>query len=90
MTGGRAFVWDPKGALAPRVNMALVETAHPDPELLEELRWTVERHHELTGSPRALALLDQWEAAAADFWLVAPADEIRRIQDQQAAREAVA
>ena len=90
MTGGRAFVWDPKGALGARVNLALVETAHPDPELLEELRWTVERHHELTGSPRALALLEQWEATVADFWLVAPADEIRRLQDQQAAREAVA
>ncbi|MGH9188702.1 MAG: glutamate synthase large subunit [Acidimicrobiales bacterium] len=86
MTGGRAFVWDPDANLVNRLNPALVEAARPDAELLDELRWTVERHQELTGSLRATAILADWEVAADQFWLVAPADEIRRIEALQAAR----
>ena len=52
MTGGQAFVWDPDAQLTARLNTALVEAARPDAELLEELRWLIERHQELTGSPR--------------------------------------
>ena len=86
MTGGEAFVWDPDGHLSARLNTALVEAGRPDAELLEELRWTVERHHELTGSPRAVALLEDWSATATAMWLVAPIDQMRRIEAQQAAR----
>jgi glutamate synthase (ferredoxin) len=86
MTGGRVFVWDPASRLATRLNPALVEAARPDAELLEELRWMVERHHELTSSPRAAQLLRDWEATADHVWWVAPADQVRRIEAQQAAR----
>ncbi|MGI9023593.1 MAG: glutamate synthase subunit alpha, partial [Acidimicrobiales bacterium] len=86
MTGGRAFLWDPDGLLATRLNPALVEAARPDAELLEELRWMVERHHELTGSPRAAALLDDWAGTEADVWLVAPIDLVRRMEAQRASR----
>ena len=84
MTGGRAFVWDPDAALASRLNTALVESTSPDTEALEELRWLVERHHELTGSPRAAELLKDWDTAADNVWFVAPVDEIRRLEAQRA------
>ncbi len=84
MTGGCAFVWDRDGDLSARLNTALVDAIRPDPDLLEELRWTVERHQELTGSPLAATLLADWEAVADEIWFVAPADEIRRIATQQA------
>ena len=61
MTGGQAFVWDPEGKLASRLNTALVDAALPDADLLEDLRWRIERHAELTGSPRATALLADWD-----------------------------
>ncbi len=86
MTGGRAFVWDPDGLLATRLNPALVDSARPDAELLEELRWMVERHHELTGSPRAAELLGDWDATEAAVWLVAPVDLVRRMEAQRASR----
>ena len=86
MTGGRAFVWDPEGLLSTRLNPALVESARPDAELLEELRWMVERHHELTGSPRAAGLLVDWDAAEDAMWLVAPVDLVRRMEAQRASR----
>ncbi len=57
MTGGQAFVWDPEiERVVTRVNGDLVEVLRPDHEALEELRWLVERHVELTGStPRSRA-----------------------------------
>ena len=88
MTGGQAFVWDPEGKLASRLNPALVDAALPDADLLEDLRWRIERHAELTGSPRGQALLADWDATVADMWLVAPVDQIRRMEALRASQVA--
>ncbi|MBV8295828.1 MAG: glutamate synthase subunit alpha, partial [Acidimicrobiia bacterium] len=86
MTGGQTFVYDPDANLTARLNTALVEAARPDADLLEEVRWLVERHHELTQSPRAAELLRDWASTVHHMWLVAPIDQIRRLQAQQAGR----
>jgi glutamate synthase domain-containing protein 2/glutamate synthase domain-containing protein 1/glutamate synthase domain-containing protein 3 len=86
MTGGQAFVYDPEANLTARLNTALVEAVRPDAELLEEVRWLIERHHELTQSPRAAELLKDWVSTVNHMWLVAPTDQIRRIQAEQAGR----
>jgi glutamate synthase domain-containing protein 3 len=86
MTGGQAFIWDPEANLSTRLNAALVEMARPSVDLLEELRWHVERHLELTSSPRAAELLKSWDVTVDQMWLVAPVDEIKRMETQQAAR----
>ncbi|HEX8769243.1 MAG TPA: glutamate synthase large subunit, partial [Acidimicrobiales bacterium] len=85
MTGGQAFIWDPQANLSTRLNTALVEMARPSVELLEELRWHVERHLELTLSPLAAELLQRWDVTVDQMWLVAPVDEIKRMETQQAA-----
>jgi glutamate synthase (ferredoxin) len=86
MTGGQAFVWDPDVNLTARLNTALVEAVRPDADLMEEVRWLVERHHELTQSPRAAELLKDWPRTVTHMWLVAPVDQVRRIQAEQATR----
>ncbi len=54
MTGGQAFLWDPEvERVLTRVNPDLVEVLRPEHDDLDELRWLVERHAELTGSERA-------------------------------------
>jgi glutamate synthase domain-containing protein 3 len=88
MTGGEAYVWDPGAVLTSRMNTALVEASRPDAEHLVELRWLVERHHELTGSPQAAALLDDWMATARNVWHVLPIDRSRRIEAAHAGRVA--
>ena len=88
MTGGQAFVWDPSTQLIGRLNGALVEAERPDAESLEELRWLVERHHELTGSVRATDLLKDWDTAVDHFWHVLPIDRVRRIEQGGASRVA--
>ena len=86
MTGGECYVWDPDGTVPGRLNAALVEAMRPDSEHLEEFKWLVERHLELTGSPRASGLLEGWPHTAHQVWHVAPVDQIRRIEAQQAGR----
>ncbi|MGH9165692.1 MAG: glutamate synthase-related protein, partial [Acidimicrobiales bacterium] len=90
MTGGQAFVWDPHSRLADHLNPALVEAERPDAEQERELRWLVERHLELTGSPRAKALVADWHATLEHMWNVGPIGRVRRIEADTAARAGAA
>ena len=80
MTGGQAFVFDPDGLLSARLNPQLVEASKLDDPQAAELRFLLERHRELTGSPRAAAMLDDWDATLRSFWRVAPVGEVARIE----------
>jgi glutamate synthase domain-containing protein 3 len=73
MTGGRAYVWDPKDEFPGRVNGELVRCDRvTDPETLRELRELITRHVELTGSHRGRDLLHLWERSSGQFWQVVP------------------
>jgi glutamate synthase (ferredoxin) len=88
MTGGQAFVFDDRfERLISRLNPDLVDAVRPDSAGLQEVRWLVERHAELTGSMRSLALLTSWEEAADHVWHILPKDRVRRIEDGAANRE---
>ncbi len=91
MTGGQAFVFDPdtERVLA-RVNTDLVEALRPEPDDIDEVRWLVERHLELTGSVRAAELLKVWDQAAEMLWHVLPWDRPERHQRVEAHRVSAA
>jgi glutamate synthase (ferredoxin) len=80
MTGGEAFVYDPGHLLAGRLNTQLVDAALLDDDEAAGLRYLVERHRELTGSAKAAALLEDWDATLRGFWRVAPVGEVARIE----------
>jgi len=80
MTGGQAFVFDPDGLLAARLNPQLVEATKLDDPQAAELRFLLERHRELTESARASQMLEDWDATLRSFWRVAPVDEVARIE----------
>jgi len=81
MTGGQAYVYDPDGMLASRLNPQLVEaTRVGDDAQAAELLFLVEWHRELTGSALAGDMLADWDATLRCFWRVAPVDEIARIE----------
>jgi glutamate synthase domain-containing protein 2/glutamate synthase domain-containing protein 1/glutamate synthase domain-containing protein 3 len=89
MTGGQAFVFDrDHERLISRLNPDLVDAVRPDMAGLEEVRWLVERHAELTGSARSALLLDHWSKAASHVWHVLPKDQVRRFEEGQASRVA--
>ena len=73
MTGGVAYVLDEYEAFERRFNPALV-TIHRVGDAAEaaELRRLVDAHHQATGSPRAQAILEDWDRWIARFWKVAP------------------
>jgi glutamate synthase (ferredoxin) len=91
MTGGQVFVFDPdtERVLA-RVNTDLVETLRPEPDDIDEVKWLVERHLELTGSLRAAELRKVWSQAAETLWHVLPWDRPERHQRVEAHRVSAA
>ena len=80
MSGGRAFVFDDQGDFSSR----RCNTASVDLEPLEsdedvaEVRGLLERHRELTGSPRAAWILEHWAGAQSRFIKVFP-HEYKRV-----------
>jgi glutamate synthase domain-containing protein 3 len=81
MTGGQAFVFDPDTErVMTRLNTDLVEALRPEPDDVDEVRWLVERHLELTGSTRAAELLKVWDQADEMLWHVLPWERPERAQ----------
>jgi glutamate synthase (NADPH/NADH) large chain len=78
MTGGVVWVYDPDaqrdepGAVEERLHKD-VKSEVPSSEDLDGVRALVEEHFRMTQSPRARAILDQWEEARWRFVKVVPA-----------------
>ncbi|HEX2259843.1 MAG TPA: glutamate synthase large subunit [Actinomycetota bacterium] len=80
MTGGQAYVWDPEVRLPARVNPDLVDLHRPAEIYQADLLELIADHAELTGSPRAFEILEQWDEQARHFWRLAPKAEVARIE----------
>ncbi len=75
MSGGIAYVWDPRRDLYLRVNKELV-SMEPIIEKhdLEELRSLIAQHVEATGSEKGKAILADFQHSAASFKKILPRD----------------
>ncbi|OWY62820.1 hypothetical protein B7486_56370, partial [cyanobacterium TDX16] len=71
-------------------NTDLVEAIRPDLDALEEVRWLIERHVDLTGSVRGAELLKVWDQAAEQLWHILPRDKVLAIQSTEAHRVSAA
>jgi glutamate synthase domain-containing protein 3 len=80
MSGGTAYLWDPTGASAERVNTGLVDVATLEDDDLVEVRRLVEAHAHWTGSARAAEVLAALDAGGAPLARVLPREfvEARR------------
>jgi glutamate synthase (NADPH/NADH) large chain len=86
MSGGIAYVWDPAGELAGKVNPELVEL---EPLTVDDARWLteiLERHLDETGSAVATRILETFADAMSDFIKVMPRD-YRRVLEATALAE---
>ena len=91
MTGGQVFVWDPEiERVVTRVNGDLVDVTRPDHRAIEELRWLVERHVELTGSERASELVRSWDELSDQLWHIVPRGRSTAMSSSNARRVATA
>jgi glutamate synthase domain-containing protein 2/glutamate synthase domain-containing protein 1/glutamate synthase domain-containing protein 3 len=80
MSGGIAYVYDDRGEFATRhCNMAGVDLEPlVEPEDVSKVRGLLERHRDLTGSPRAAWVLEHWASAQPRFIKVFP-HEYKRV-----------
>ena len=79
MTGGLAYVLDESGDFQKtRCNRASVDLDPLENKDTEELRYWIARHAELTGSPRANWILENWDATLPKFVKVFP-HEYKRV-----------
>jgi len=78
MTGGQAFVYDPRETLAARLNPELVRMERPDDVAAAELRALVAEHAQECGSRWAQGMLERWEAEQGTFQRVVPRSEASR------------
>jgi len=79
MTGGELFIHDPDGRVDVRMNAELVELHEPDVDALRRFHALVLRHADLTGSRRAAALLERWEATVARVRHIVPRSDLAAI-----------
>ena len=87
MTGGTAFVYDPDGVAPRYVAETAPQAKRAEPSDLERIRKLLDRHADVTGSPLAGRLLDQWHRESGRFWVVearAPIDGGRHVHPQRA------
>ena len=87
MSGGIAYVWDPKDRFKKMVNPAMVDLdPMEDPADIDELLHMITRHKEYTGSSRAEEILSDWENQIQNFIKVIPGDykmALQKIEDEK-------
>jgi glutamate synthase (NADPH/NADH) large chain len=88
MSGGVAYVWDPKGQLKTNINLQMVELEKPSAEDLALVQSLVKKHYQETGSDVAETLLAAWEKHQGEFVLVMPVDYKKVLLAQKAAAAA--
>ena len=73
MSGGMAFVYDPKRQFPKLYNQELLALDPlDDPGDIDSVRDLIQRHVGYTGSKRGQEILDNWDTAVKDFWKVIP------------------
>ncbi|MEM6911699.1 MAG: glutamate synthase large subunit [Verrucomicrobiota bacterium] len=73
MSGGTAYIYDENDTFHRIYNDEMVEpVALEDPEDIAVVKQLITRHQELTGSPKAQRLLDNWETTLQTFLKVQP------------------
>ena len=78
MSGGEAYLYDPEGLAETRINQQLVAAYAPTDGQLTSLQRVLRRHADLTGSRKAIEILDAWENTRLHFKRIAPVAEVAR------------
>jgi glutamate synthase (NADPH/NADH) large chain len=80
MTGGIAFIYDPKKEFVDRMNQELIKALRIDTDFEEEgkqyLKRIVKNFYAETGSHKAETILDNFRSEVRNFWMVVPKDTV--------------
>jgi glutamate synthase (NADPH/NADH) large chain len=80
MTGGIAFIYDPKKEFVDRMNQELIKALRIDTDFEEEgkqyLKRILKNFYAETGSKKAESILDNFRSEVRNFWMVVPKDMV--------------
>ncbi len=83
MSGGIAYIYDPKNEFKPKCNTATVELEELEDAMdIEELRNLIEQHLQFTGSTVAQTILSSWDTELKHFIKVMPIDYKRVLAER--------
>ena len=80
MTGGQAYIYDLGDNFEERYNSELIAVRRLAADDDQALKQLITLHLEKTGSQRARAILNDWEAQRQLFWSVAPRENVVAIE----------
>jgi glutamate synthase domain-containing protein 3 len=84
MSGGIAYVWDPKREFPMNCNLGMVELERVEEgDEVGEMLEMIEKHLEYTGSPVAAKILDNWSEMLPEFVKVMPTDYKRVLSERK-------
>jgi len=83
MSGGIAYLYDPKGDLDKKMNKQLAEILPITQENLDWILNELKTHQELTGSDRAKELLENWDQTKELFVKVSTSTYLEKIKEQK-------
>jgi glutamate synthase (NADPH) large chain len=88
MSGGIAYIWDPKNQLLGNCNLEMVELEPVEEgEDIAELKELIQKHERHTGSTVAARILQHWDDELPRFKKVMPIDYKRALSERQKAAE---
>ncbi len=88
MSGGIAYIYDPKDEFLQNCNMEMVAMERLEDESdIAELKELIQKHENYTGSTVAAKILEDWEAAVGMFRKVMPVDYKRALEEMARERE---
>ncbi|HET7522623.1 MAG TPA: glutamate synthase large subunit, partial [Acidimicrobiales bacterium] len=87
MSGGIAYVWDPRGTFGSNVNGEMVDLEDCDDDDVEWLGEVLRRHVDETGSAVGSRVLAAWPKVSSEFVKVMPRDYKRVLEAMRAAQE---
>jgi len=90
MSGGIAYVWDPKDQFLVNCNLGMVGLEKVETEDdIAELKQLIELHQNYTDSDIAAEILDRWDETLSQFVKVMPTDYKRVLEEMKTKEEAV-
>ncbi len=91
MSGGVAYIWDPREEFLAHCNLGMVELERVEDEHdVAELKRLIECHQRYTGSMVAEQVLDEWPETLGQFVKVMPSDFKRVLEERKAQAGATA
>ena len=89
MSGGIAYVWDPKKKLKQYANQEMIEIEPPkDQETVDEIFSMITKHYEYTDSKKARYILSNWEQQVKYFHRIIPREYRLALMKMEAEEEA--